>query len=156
MGRWGAGAACRRRGRPAAGALDTSVPGRYSSLAAAPSPPQAGTSLCTSDRSIMILFLLFFATQEERASNVQCTLCCYMSDLVLCCDGLGGMCRENSFSFGHARPRMKNRPPCAAARCCICLVSCHACGLMCNGACAWRRISTPRSRATLQDREMLK
>ena len=103
MGRWGAGAACRRRGRPAAGALDTSVPGRYSSLAAAPSPPQAGTSLCTSDRSIMILFLLFFATQEERASNVQCTLCCYMapymSDLVLCCDGLGGMCRENSFIF---------------------------------------------------------
>ena len=79
-----------------------------------------------------------------------CLIWCYVAmDWVGCAE------RIHLFSFGHARPRMKNRPPCAAARCCICLVSCHACGLMCNGACAWRRISTPRSRATFQDREML-
>ena len=57
-----------------------------------------------SGRPAIIFFLLCFALFcKKRASNVQCTLCCYMapymSDLVLCCDGLGGMCRENSFIF---------------------------------------------------------
>ena len=49
--------------------------------------------------------------------------------------------------------RRTNRP-CAAARCVF--VSCmHCMWAHVQWACAWRHISTPRSRATFQDREML-
>ena len=103
-----------------------------------------------SGRPAIIFFMLCFALFcKKRASNVQCTLCCCYTWRCTCLI----WCYIWVVQYYYYYMRRTNRP-CAAARCVF--VSCmHCMWAHVQWACAWRHISTPRSRATFQDREML-